>query len=46
MNLGLHIEDYTRLGFAFVACRHELNYLAPTFIDDRLIVGTGIVTFT
>ncbi|MCP4930753.1 MAG: hypothetical protein GY912_02100 [Candidatus Marinimicrobia bacterium] len=44
--MGLRIEDYTRLGFAFVVRRLELNYLAPTFLDDRLIVGTGIVTFT
>ena len=42
--LGLRIDDYTRLGFAFVARRHELNYLAPTFLHDRLIVGTWIVT--
>jgi len=42
--LGLRIDDYTRLGFAFVARRHELNYLAPTILHDRLIVGTWIVT--
>ena len=42
--LGLKAEDYTELGFAMVARRHELNYQAPTFLGDRLIVGTWIVT--
>ena len=42
--LGLKAEDYTGLGFAMVARRHELNYQAPTFLGDRLIVGTWIVT--
>lgn len=41
--LRLRIDDYTGLGFAFVVGRHELNYLAQTFLHDRLIVGTWII---
>ncbi len=42
--LGLKADDYINLGFAMVARRHELNYQAATFLDDRLIVGTWIIT--
>jgi len=42
--LGLHWEDYVRLGHGMVARRHELDYLAPTVAGDRLLLATWIVT--
>lgn len=42
-SLGLDFADYQRLGAGCVARRHELDYLAPTFADDELLVGTWIL---
>ncbi|HVT35313.1 MAG TPA: thioesterase family protein [Nevskiaceae bacterium] len=41
-SLGLTFEDYERLGAGCVARRHELEYLAPTFAGDELLLGTWI----
>lgn len=41
-SLGLGFDDYRRLGCGCVARRHELNYLAPTFAGDELLIATWI----
>ncbi len=41
--LGLHWEDYVRLGHGMVARRHELDYLAPTVAGDSLLLATWII---
>jgi len=43
--LGLDFDAYERLGVGCVARRHELDYLAPTFVGDHLAVGTWIAEF-
>ena len=43
-SLGLSVNDYLNIGVAMVAKRHELNYVAATFVNDELIVGTWIAT--
>jgi len=43
-SLGLSVDDYLNIGVAMVAKRHELNYIAATFINDELIIGTWIAT--
>ena len=43
-NLGLSVDDYLKIGVAMVAKRHELNYIAATFVNDELIIGTWIAT--
>ena len=43
-NLGLSVYDYLKIGVAMVAKRHELNYIAATFDNDELIIGTWIAT--
>ena len=40
--LGLGFADYERLGCGCVARRHELDYLAPTFAGDELLLATFI----
>jgi acyl-CoA thioester hydrolase len=40
--LGLDFEDYERIGAGCVAHRHEVDYLAPTFTAEELLVGTWI----
>ncbi|MBL6750100.1 MAG: acyl-CoA thioesterase [Nevskia sp.] len=40
--LGLGFSDYERIGCGCVARRHELDYLAPTFAGDELLVATWI----
>lgn len=42
--LGLAWEDYERLGHGMVARRHELDYLAPTFLGDALQLATWILS--
>jgi acyl-CoA thioester hydrolase len=42
-DLGLGLEDYRRLNRAMVARHTELDYLAPAFADQELIVGTWII---
>jgi acyl-CoA thioester hydrolase len=41
-SLRLTMADYRRLGCGVVARRHELEYLAPTFAGDRLLLGTWV----
>ena len=41
---GLSVDDYLNIGVAMVAKRHELNYIAATFVNDELIIGTWIAT--
>lgn len=41
-SLGLSMADYRRLGCGCVARRHELEYLAPTFQDEDLLLGTWV----
>ncbi|MFC7369715.1 acyl-CoA thioesterase [Vreelandella zhaodongensis] len=41
--LGLSLERYRELDRAMVVQRHELDYLAPAFIDDKLQLATWIV---
>jgi len=40
--LGLTMDDYRRLGAGCVARRHELDYLAPSFVGDELLTATWI----
>lgn len=40
--LGLDWPEYHRLKRAMVVRRHELDYLAPSFVGDRLIAGTWL----
>lgn len=42
ISLGLGFDSYERLGAGCVARRHELDYLAPTFAGDELMLGTWI----
>lgn len=41
--LGLGWDAYQRLNRAFVARHTEIEYLAPAFVDERLLLGTWIV---
>lgn len=41
-SLGLGMDDYRRLGAGCVARKHELEYLAPTFAGEGLVLGTWI----
>ena len=41
--LGMRPEDYTRLGHGMVVRRHELDYVAPALLGDRVLLGTWIV---
>jgi acyl-CoA thioester hydrolase len=40
--LGISLEDFRRLNRAMVARRHEINYLASSFLGDRIIVATWL----
>lgn len=42
INLGLRPDDYTRLGTGVVVRRHELDYLAPALLGDRVLCATWI----
>jgi len=42
LSLGFGFEDYERVGAGCVARRHELDYLAPTFAGDELLLATWI----
>ncbi|WP_110691481.1 acyl-CoA thioesterase [Salinicola halophyticus] len=42
-HLGLSLEDYRALDRGMVVHRHELDYLAPAFEDDRLQLATWII---
>ena len=41
--LGMRPEDYTRLGHGMVVRRHELDYIAPALLGDRVLLATWIV---
>ena len=41
--LGMTPQDYARLGHGMVVRRHELDYLAPALLGDRLLLATWIV---
>lgn len=40
--LGMSFERYVALNAGCVARRHELDYLAATFVGDELMLGTWI----
>jgi len=42
-SLGMAPEDYTRLGHGMVARRHELDYVRPARLHDRIQLATWIV---
>ena len=41
--LGMRPQDYTRLGHGMVVRRHELDYVAPALLGDRVLLATWIV---
>lgn len=41
--LGMRQEDYMRLGHGMVVRRHELDYVAPALLGDRVLLATWIV---
>src|ERR1700741_2780645 len=41
--LGMTPEDYRRLGHGMVVRRHELDYLVPALLGDRVLLATWIV---
>lgn len=41
-SLGLGFDDYQQRGVGCVARRHELDYLAATFVRDDLVLGTWV----
>jgi len=41
--LGLGWDEYQRLNRCMVARRTEVDYLAPAFEDEKLLIGTWIV---
>jgi acyl-CoA thioester hydrolase len=41
--LGMTPDDYTRLGHGMVVRRHELDYILPALLDDRVLLATWIV---
>jgi acyl-CoA thioester hydrolase len=40
--LGFSIERYLSSGSCFVVRRHEIDYLAPAFLGDKLVVETWV----
>ncbi len=42
VELGFGMADFQRIGIGCVARRHELDYLAPTFVGERLHLATWI----
>lgn len=41
-SLGLGMDDYRRLGCGCVVRRHELDYLAPALLGDKLALATWV----
>jgi acyl-CoA thioester hydrolase len=41
--LGMTPDDYTRLGQGMVVRRHELDYVLPALLGDRVLLATWIV---
>ncbi len=42
-SLGLGLDQYLSLGYAMVASRHEIDYLAPTYLGETLLIATWII---
>lgn len=42
-HLGLSLADYRELDRAMAVHRHELDYLAPCFLGERLAMATWVV---
>lgn len=42
VSLGLSMQDYRRLGCGCVARKHELEYFAPTFAGEELLLATWV----
>jgi acyl-CoA thioester hydrolase len=40
--VGWDLAAYQKLGAVFVVRRHEIDYLAPAFAGDELVVETGV----
>lgn len=40
--LGYSLQKYIEDGAAFVVRRHEIDYLAPAFLDEELILETWV----
>ena len=40
--LGMAPQDYVRLGHGMVVRRHELDYVAPALLGDRVLLATWI----
>ena len=40
--VGLDLEAYERLGGVFVVRRHEIDYLVPALVDDRIELLTHV----
>ena len=43
VSLGMRHADYTRLGHGMVVRRHELDYVSPALLGDRVLLATWIV---
>ena len=43
VHLGMSPQDYERLGHGMVVRRHELDYVAPALLGDRVLLATWIV---
>jgi acyl-CoA thioester hydrolase len=43
VELDMRQDDYTRLGHGMVVRRHELDYVAPALLGDRVLLATWIV---
>lgn len=41
--VGLGPAEYDACGYGMVVRRHELNYLAATYLDDVLLIATWLV---
>ena len=41
--LGMTPDDYARLGHGMVVRRHELDYVSPALLGDRVLLATWIV---
>ncbi len=42
--VGFPLERLFAVGGAFVARRHEIDYLRPTYLGDRLVVRTRVAS--
>lgn len=44
-SLGLGLPEYQQLNRAMVVVRHEIDYLAAAYVDERLQMATWIVSW-